>query len=249
MKKVKFLALAMVFAIMLMGVGYAAWTDTITVNTTVATGNLDVDFTNAPQANRLDGVGALDLNTGFSSKINPLTAVLNENASDNGEISDVINVNAGNLYPGAKFEVLARVTNNGSIGAILGGLDITGADEALLDVMTVRLYYNEQEAGATNSAHAGFTELTNGAISIQDLSALTFPVAPGSIPLWDLGVETPLSPSDSDSVKLVFEFPFETPAAYAGNEGYLETTSATFNVNFNWVQFNTAEHTPASTPQ
>jgi predicted ribosomally synthesized peptide with SipW-like signal peptide len=44
MKKTKLIALTLVVAIMLMGAGYAAWTDTLTVNHTVNTGKLDVDF-------------------------------------------------------------------------------------------------------------------------------------------------------------------------------------------------------------
>lgn len=44
MKKTRFLVLALVVAVMLMGAGYAWWNDTITVRSTVTTGNLDVDI-------------------------------------------------------------------------------------------------------------------------------------------------------------------------------------------------------------
>ena len=43
MKKIGLLALAIVLALGALGVGYAAWTDTITINGTVNTGTLDID--------------------------------------------------------------------------------------------------------------------------------------------------------------------------------------------------------------
>ena len=46
MKRTKFLALVLVVAVMLMGAGYAYWTERITVNGTVSTGILDVDCEN-----------------------------------------------------------------------------------------------------------------------------------------------------------------------------------------------------------
>lgn len=44
MRKYKFIALAMVLAVMLMGAGYAYWTETLTVQGTVSTGDLDLRF-------------------------------------------------------------------------------------------------------------------------------------------------------------------------------------------------------------
>jgi len=44
MKKSRFLVLALVLAVMLMGAGYAYWTDTLTINNTVSTGELNVRF-------------------------------------------------------------------------------------------------------------------------------------------------------------------------------------------------------------
>ena len=44
MRKPKFLALALVVAIMLMGAGYAQWTDVLTIENTVTTGDMNVEF-------------------------------------------------------------------------------------------------------------------------------------------------------------------------------------------------------------
>lgn len=43
MKKTKFLALTLVVAVMLMGAGYAWWSDTLVINSTVKTGIMDVN--------------------------------------------------------------------------------------------------------------------------------------------------------------------------------------------------------------
>ena len=43
MKKIGLLALAIVLALGALGIGYAAWTDTITINGTVNTGTVDIN--------------------------------------------------------------------------------------------------------------------------------------------------------------------------------------------------------------
>ena len=45
MKRTKLLALILVVALMLVGAGYAAWTDVIVHNTTINTGEFDIIFT------------------------------------------------------------------------------------------------------------------------------------------------------------------------------------------------------------
>ncbi len=44
MKKTRFLVLSLAVAIMLMGAGYAYWTETLTISNTVTTGALELDF-------------------------------------------------------------------------------------------------------------------------------------------------------------------------------------------------------------
>lgn len=224
MKRIRFLALAMVFAIMLMGVGYAAWTDTITVNTTVKTGTFDVQFTQ-PEASKLDGTAV----PGFGSRIGvypgtAFSAVLTD--------SDTITVNAGNLYPGAEFQVVTRASNAGTIAAILNNITLDGVDpaeQALLNVLQLKIVYSDGPNNAPNY------EIYSGPVS-----GVAQQLFPGK--LIDLGI-TPLEHHDSDAVTFTFEFPFETPEGYENNEDYLENTTAVFDMNFNWVQFNIAEHT------
>lgn len=55
MKKYKFIALAMVLAVMLMGAGYAYWTETLTISNTVTTGDMNVIFAPPNIAGDYDG--------------------------------------------------------------------------------------------------------------------------------------------------------------------------------------------------
>lgn len=98
MKKTRFLILALVVAVMLMGAGYAWWNDTITVKSTVTTGTLDVDI------------------VGSDKCFDPYVGV--DIAYDNG--SDVLDKDCAtikftNLYPNAGGTAILTLQNNGSI--------------------------------------------------------------------------------------------------------------------------------------
>lgn len=113
MKKTKYLALVLVVAIMMMGAGYAAWTDTLTVNSTVNTGYLDVDFTNV-------------IGSGLTS---PLVEVAHNIVSDgdntygdhksagSGKMAnnDLLELTISNFYPGAIAGRIVTVKNEGTV--------------------------------------------------------------------------------------------------------------------------------------
>ncbi len=101
MKKSKFIALVLVVSVMLMGAGYAAWTETLTIDHTVATGNVDIDLAN----------GAINV---FQDATVVVTDGLDRIATVVGS-EQAATVNLTNLYPGAKIIATIPVTNNGSI--------------------------------------------------------------------------------------------------------------------------------------
>lgn len=220
MKKAKFLALVMVFAIMLMGVGYAAWTDKVTLNTTVSTGVFDVDFTSV-SAKALNEADIFNI----PSQIKNLQSNLDCHAVDHKTKSDRIIVTAGNLYPGASFQVDAKVTNTGTIPAILNNVTASAAgDASLLDLLEVTVIYDEGPGATSNF------EIYSG--SVNGLNEVLFP----SI-LLDLGI-TPIENNDTDSIIFIFEFPYDTPEQYLDSEGYFEGLTQEFNIDFDWIQFN-----------
>ncbi|MDR7855063.1 hypothetical protein [Tissierella sp.] len=101
MKKTKLLALTLVVAIMMMGAGYAAWQETLTINHNVSTGNVDVDLANG--------------NVAVYPKENA-TAVdgLNRIATVVGSEQEAT-ITLTNLYPGAKVVANIPVINNSTI--------------------------------------------------------------------------------------------------------------------------------------
>jgi len=100
MKKTKLIALTMVVAIMLVGAGYAAWTDTLNINTTVNTGRLDLHFVDEEKlvlASHVTGQVGYD----------------QDETGDNDW--DIANVTLSNLYPGATADVTLKIQNNSTI--------------------------------------------------------------------------------------------------------------------------------------
>lgn len=96
MKKTKFLALVLVVAIMMMGAGYAYWTQDLTIENTISTGNLKVVFAN-------QGLEVDDYMDNINSKI---------------DLTDYnLNVDLKGAYPGADITISFDLDNEGTLGA------------------------------------------------------------------------------------------------------------------------------------
>lgn len=106
MKKTRFLALALVVAIALAGAGYAAWTDTLQINTTVKTGRLDVYFDNS-----VNGINSMSEHV--EGKV-----TYQRDGSDNND-RDIANITLSNLYPGATADFTLKILNNSTIPVIM----------------------------------------------------------------------------------------------------------------------------------
>lgn len=101
MKRTKFLALVLVVAIMMMGAGYAAWQETLTINHTVSTGNVDVDLSNGTAVVFENDT----INTPDGLEHTPTVVGSEQEAT----------VTLTNLYPGAKVVVTIPVKNNSTM--------------------------------------------------------------------------------------------------------------------------------------
>lgn len=135
----KMIITAIAIAIMLLGTGYAYWTETLTINNTVSTGYLDVKFIDAD-------AGDFDDSETFSHRSN-LVIAHKTIAADGKSISLTVN----NLYPGSGASLDFLVENIGTIPAKIGS--VTGTvieNQALADALdyyvdTVRLFKNGQQ--------------------------------------------------------------------------------------------------------
>ncbi|ABR46720.1 hypothetical protein Amet_0493 [Alkaliphilus metalliredigens QYMF] len=123
MKRTKFLALALVVALMMMGAGYAYWTQDLTIQNTVNTGELDVQFTEL----ELDVEGAAYM--GSASSFLP--------ADTDGEYN--LKLDLIDAYPGAGFTVSFDLANTGTLAANVRNFDITDTNNNA-DLVLVRSY-------------------------------------------------------------------------------------------------------------
>lgn len=111
MKKPKLILLTLVVAIMLVGAGYAAWQETLTISNTVSTGELNMEFTK---------------HDFFGIPIYPVGGVYDnlllhknylELTGSQDEANDMVTISVTDMYPGSTFFYELRADNKGSIPA------------------------------------------------------------------------------------------------------------------------------------
>jgi hypothetical protein len=114
MKRTKVIALVLCAAIMMMGAGYAYWTETITFNATVETGFLDVDCENEDTATFSDVEGTIEDDVVATSSISPKhpdgisTGIANDD-------DPARTITFSNLYPDCKAVASFDLINNSTI--------------------------------------------------------------------------------------------------------------------------------------
>jgi predicted ribosomally synthesized peptide with SipW-like signal peptide len=128
MKRTKVLALVLAVAVMLMGAGYAAWTDKLEVNTTIDTGELSVRFIHD---NAIDDYWASP-RMYYLSKNAPGYEQAWNSANPNDLLSGTVQYSEKamtftfhNLYPGTRAAGLYMIENNGTIPAVIQNVDVT----------------------------------------------------------------------------------------------------------------------------
>ena len=147
MKRTKFLALVLVAAIALMGAGYAWWTDTLVVDSTVNTGYLDVDFTSYSHEPSSEWVKVADHHI----------KALADDGEDypNGSRDNVV-LTINDMYPGSYVEQTVTLTNVGTMPVNLSQIDINSdADDDILGKMHITV--NDFES----------TDFENGVASVE----------------------------------------------------------------------------------
>ena len=155
MRKVKLLIAVLVCSVMMMGVGYAWWQDSITVATTVNTGDLNMEFMDGSRI--IEQSGYITGSFEFEEEVITETVIErklkcgrgcnkghNHNHSGRCHIHDdscygevektvyntvdtkkVLECTLNNLYPGASVDLRIPVKNAGSIGAYFDKVTIT----------------------------------------------------------------------------------------------------------------------------
>lgn len=125
MKRTKFLALALVVAVMLMGAGYAYWQEELTITNTVDTGDLNVIFQEPEETTEA-------MYTGQN-----VSTIQNDPHKLKVELIDV--------YPGAEFKLYFNLENIGTLAAYVDdfkvkakGANVTRANQILCNKIEIK---------------------------------------------------------------------------------------------------------------
>lgn len=231
MKRTKLLALTLVVAIMLVGAGYAAWTDVLVHDVAINTGEFDLTFTRWYATEGVnfasDAMKALNLEDNFTH--DPKTDKLP---------TKTVNFKFNNAYPGTSMQTSTTVTNNGTVPAVINvvDLDLTITDEAgneitnskLLDAMVIDYVYYILKDGQTvqqaRKTISGSSTLGNFETTLKTKLEGEY-LEPGE--MLTNGAE------EEAAYKLVFRIP---SGSLTGNEA--ENEIVDLSITYNFVQHN-----------
>ncbi|KNY25547.1 hypothetical protein [Pseudobacteroides cellulosolvens] len=135
MRKFNFIAVLLVISVMLTGIGYAAWSQNIQINSTITTGNFDVVWEKPDKA---------------SCPADPFVkASIEQDPSDLHTL--ILTVN--NIYPGGEFHFDPKALNVGTIPAKISNVTMvtTNDPDNILPYMEYHGYYAWSQDGSPNS--------------------------------------------------------------------------------------------------
>ena len=164
MKRTKFILLALVAAMVLMGAAYAAWTQAFTIQSTVSTGELFVKIAqgNINKVEVQKGTTYEDVTSSLNT--NYLTYSATETAGDpqKGDSQSAtlskISYNLSKMYPGTRLTNTLTFQNLGTMKTktvILNTSNISDTDSALWNALVIKVNNGNAIAGT------GATKLTN----------------------------------------------------------------------------------------
>lgn len=140
MKKTKVIALVLCAAIMLMGAGYAAWSDQVFLNTTVRTGNFAMEITKAT------------MRTGSNQAQNEVHDWHSYDWTRSGAVSNTATtatVEFLDMYPGGMVQVDMTTQNKGTIPAKLKSIDLefVGGNQDLFNLLLAQTSWKADITG------------------------------------------------------------------------------------------------------
>jgi len=165
MKNKKFITAVLVLSMMLMGAGYAAWTQDFTVTANVNTGHLDIGLAVVDGSDD-DILGDVAISTVMPD----LTVVANTYASGSVAVDTTVGAYAATatlerMYPGAVAEFDIVVSNTGTVGIRLDNIGT-----AVLNTDATLGTYNIEAsiANGSNDIAVGGTETVHYVVTFID---------------------------------------------------------------------------------
>lgn len=239
MKKTKYLALVLVVAIMMMGAGYAIWSDQVFLTTTVKTGNFDMAITSLTTRtgdNEVQNeIQYANNNKGFH-KTDWTHANLAATATGFNDNEAWVEFNG--LYPGGAVQVDMKMTNRGTIPAKLKSVtvsEITESVPGLFNLLTAQTSWKADIDGAitldVKDQQDDWAHVDNFAVWRDVKNAMTALVA--STDEHNLVIEPngwfALGDGEEDNC-IVFKLD-----SSAGNK--YQNANCKFKITFNWEQW------------
>lgn len=226
MKK-KILVIALAMAVMLMGAGYAYWTDQISVNSVVGTGEFDVNIVKVSDGGGDRNPGAATTNWEKYMKV--------DTDFVKGTPTKCLKTTISNLYPGSVAHLSFDVENNGSLPATLDSINvdysaITGS--AIVDKIYYRVDYKVVQDGVQIGTPKHYIDGVGLATFESELNALLKDIVlePGQMLI--IG-----GPVDENGQDLDNKYTFELPATVV-NADNCENSAFKLDFQMNWKQHN-----------
>lgn len=249
MKKTRILAAALIASVMLVGAGYAAWTDKLTINSTVSTGELNVDFV---QSCLTPVVGTSEESYAGNSKIITIPAPYASAKIDSWDKKQ-INITIKDLYPGSLSLLAAKIQNNGTIPAkfdkaevIFNDKDCKKLDKLKEKLMCaggiVKVDKNGNEIALSGKAfynvplknlQSTLNEMLRD-VRLEPGESITFDIPSNKKSEVAANVEA-YDPDNQNCI--LFYLPITTDDNVNKNET-VENAAANFNIEINWKQHN-----------
>jgi len=224
LNKTKIMAFTLVLSLMLLGAGYAAWSETATINNSVGTGDLRVEFVDDCDHPRGGASQYVDFELTHGNKVTTVTM--------------------GKMYPGALSVYELHIENLGSIPALFNNVDVVfdaSSSELLKD--NLRVYGWVQHKRPGQSAPVAFVPVWS--VPLRDLEGALqtamsgFNLLPGDYICFDV-------PDDAAKQQLAEEIPAYDPDTdnclffYLPEcvDDDLELQCAQFDIIIDFKQFN-----------
>lgn len=119
MKKTRFLILALVVAVMLVGAGYAWWSESVQISSTVNTGYLDVDAQNPTAYTEFLSGNLLGKDIYLPDNNYSKAGIAFVPSTDSQNDDDSVTVTFSDMYPGSKGTAKFDIINNSTMGVKL----------------------------------------------------------------------------------------------------------------------------------
>ncbi|WP_418790602.1 hypothetical protein [Phosphitispora sp. TUW77] len=240
MSKAKYITVVLVLSLCLMGAGYAAWSETVTINNTAETGNLTVEFVQTAIWPYI-----ADFQQMSTMPYNVPSPIVNSEIIHGAKVTTV---NIDHMFPGSWTVFEARIENLGTIPAKGDNIEVIfspGSSQYLKEQMIVM---GEIQHFTPDSSVPGGFKLVNSSgflyAQLKDLglclnNAISgWEVKPGDIITFDVSDETRSKiaekiPGYDETLQNSLYFWLPSTA-----DNNTENQSVKFTIHLNFKQFN-----------